>query len=409
MMSMVAESSRRSRNHALMEQGPRACHDHHACDAWPVAVRCTIAGLALLVLATGFVGGCEPDGLRDRAAVERPVWATETVDIRYRYPDAPPVVDAQGLQDLVREHTRYRYVVLLDFWASWCRRSREEMPALARLQDELGEDGFAVVSCNVDDMQQWTNQTIPILRSAGGNFPCVVVAPAAKESVRKWLDKMWAYDLPARFVINSRGEVVARLHGSMSLADAMASVRQVVRQGGAVARLSALTADGAALRVKLIDVRRKQWRSLPEVSTDPADAARLAAQVADTLSSQIDRSSNARIAVAAFRTARSRRQAGPFGRQTAAALQDALRQRGHYDLVGTSETERMIRRLGLALLDIEFDPSRVYDRLDCDYLIVGWLRGAVDSDVLPEALAADGANANPGAEAVCENPRDAAP
>lgn len=430
-MSPVAESPDRLQNRTVLEQrGSRglrsasrdgsvsriaACswheagHGRHDRGARLLAMPRMIACLAMLVLMTGFVGGCEPDTSRDRAAVERPVWATEPVDIRYRYPDAPPVVDAQGLQDLVREHTRYRYVVLLDFWASWCRRSREEMPSLARLQDELGEDGFAVISCNLDDVQQWANQTIPILRSAGANFPCVVVDAAAKESVRTWLDRMWAYDLPARFVVNSRGEVVARLHSSMSLADAMVSVRQIVRQGGAVATLSALTTDGAALRVKLIDVRRKRWRSLPEVTADPADAARLAEQAAGLLSNQIDRSSNARIAVVAFRTARSRRQAGPFGRQTAEALQDALRQRGYYDLIGLSEADRMIRRLGLTLLDIEFDPSRVYDGADCDYLIVGWLRGDVDADVASESLAADGTNDNPGAEASYENPRDAAP
>ena len=35
----------------------------------------------------------------------------------YRYPDAAPVLDAAGLQDLV---SKYRpRVVLLDFWASW--------------------------------------------------------------------------------------------------------------------------------------------------------------------------------------------------------------------------------------------------------------------------------------------------
>ena len=37
-------------------------------------------------------------------------------------------------------------VVLLNFWATWCAPCREEMPALDRLQAELGGDDFEVVT-----------------------------------------------------------------------------------------------------------------------------------------------------------------------------------------------------------------------------------------------------------------------
>ncbi|TJZ92714.1 TlpA family protein disulfide reductase [Paracoccus gahaiensis] len=37
-------------------------------------------------------------------------------------------------------------VVLLNFWATWCAPCREEMPALDRLQAELGGDDFQVVT-----------------------------------------------------------------------------------------------------------------------------------------------------------------------------------------------------------------------------------------------------------------------
>lgn len=37
-------------------------------------------------------------------------------------------------------------VVLVNFWATWCAPCREEMPALDRLQAELGGDDFQVVT-----------------------------------------------------------------------------------------------------------------------------------------------------------------------------------------------------------------------------------------------------------------------
>jgi len=41
-------------------------------------------------------------------------------------------------------------VVLLDFWASWCGPCMRAMPALGRLQSELGGRGLQVVSINVE-------------------------------------------------------------------------------------------------------------------------------------------------------------------------------------------------------------------------------------------------------------------
>ena len=41
-------------------------------------------------------------------------------------------------------------LVLLNIWATWCAPCREEMPALDRLQAELGGDRFQVVALSVD-------------------------------------------------------------------------------------------------------------------------------------------------------------------------------------------------------------------------------------------------------------------
>jgi thiol-disulfide isomerase/thioredoxin len=41
-------------------------------------------------------------------------------------------------------------VVLLNLWATWCLPCRKEMPALDRLQQEMGSDRFEVVALSVD-------------------------------------------------------------------------------------------------------------------------------------------------------------------------------------------------------------------------------------------------------------------
>lgn len=40
--------------------------------------------------------------------------------------------------------------VLLNLWATWCEPCKREMPALDRLQGELGGPGFEVVTVNID-------------------------------------------------------------------------------------------------------------------------------------------------------------------------------------------------------------------------------------------------------------------
>lgn len=41
-------------------------------------------------------------------------------------------------------------VVLMDFWASWCKPCEKSMPWLAHLQDTYGADGLLVVAVNMD-------------------------------------------------------------------------------------------------------------------------------------------------------------------------------------------------------------------------------------------------------------------
>ena len=56
-------------------------------------------------------------------------------------------LDGSGSVDL--ESFRGR-PVLLTFWASWCGPCRKELPELEKLQEELADVGFALISVNMD-------------------------------------------------------------------------------------------------------------------------------------------------------------------------------------------------------------------------------------------------------------------
>jgi thiol-disulfide isomerase/thioredoxin len=61
-------------------------------------------------------------------------------DLTFNGPEGRPVTLAE-----LRGKT-----VLLNLWATWCAPCRQEMPALDKLQGELGGAGFEVVAVNID-------------------------------------------------------------------------------------------------------------------------------------------------------------------------------------------------------------------------------------------------------------------
>ncbi len=74
------------------------------------------------------------------AAVQVPEASKLLPDLAFTAPDGKPMT----LTNL-RGKT-----VLLNLWATWCAPCRKEMPALDRLQTELGGADFEVVTINID-------------------------------------------------------------------------------------------------------------------------------------------------------------------------------------------------------------------------------------------------------------------
>ena len=68
--------------------------------------------------------------------------------------------------------------VLLNLWATWCAPCRQEMPALDKLQADLGGDGFQVVAVNIDTRN--LDRPKAWLREAGVQNRAYYADPQAK-------------------------------------------------------------------------------------------------------------------------------------------------------------------------------------------------------------------------------------
>ena len=97
-------------------------------------------------------------------------------------------------------------VVLLNFWASWCKPCVKEVPSLMRLQSFYDQKDFKIITINIGeskkDITKFANKlklNLPILMDEDG------------DSTKDW--KVYVY--PSNFLLNRDGEVVYAYRGAL--------------------------------------------------------------------------------------------------------------------------------------------------------------------------------------------------
>jgi thiol-disulfide isomerase/thioredoxin len=97
-------------------------------------------------------------------------------------------------------------VVLLNLWATWCVPCRKEMPALDRLQRELGSDQFQVVAVSVD--RTGLTGAKKFLAETGAEALALYADPTARMATT-----LRAAGLPATLLLDRQGREIGRLLG----------------------------------------------------------------------------------------------------------------------------------------------------------------------------------------------------
>ncbi len=96
-------------------------------------------------------------------------------------------------------------VVILNFWATWCRECGPEMPVLEQLHRDFAAEGLTVLGINVREGKATIQR---YAKSLGLTFPLVV---DPKGEIRR---SYGVIGLPTTFMIGRDGRVVARAIGA---------------------------------------------------------------------------------------------------------------------------------------------------------------------------------------------------
>lgn len=95
-------------------------------------------------------------------------------------------------------------VVFLNFWATWCESCREEMPSMERLYREFKGKGLEIVAVNIKEKRQ---DALAFAKELKLSYPVLLDTEGEVGLL------YGAFGLPATYVIDRQGVVLARMWG----------------------------------------------------------------------------------------------------------------------------------------------------------------------------------------------------
>ncbi|MCB0220185.1 MAG: TlpA family protein disulfide reductase [Chrysiogenetes bacterium] len=113
-----------------------------------------------------------------------------------------PLVDGSGTMSWEKDFKGK--VVLLNYWATWCKPCLEEMPALDRLHDRLEAEGLTVVAISEDDV---------IALPRDFNEENDLSFPVLWDDDHRVASRWGTFKYPETYVIGRDGVVVQKLFG----------------------------------------------------------------------------------------------------------------------------------------------------------------------------------------------------
>lgn len=126
--------------------------------------------------------------------------------VRLKPLDLPPIEFADGTGAAKSLADFKGKVVLLNIWASWCVPCREEMPALDKLETELGGKDFAVVAVNID--KGGPDKARGFLAETGATHLGLYTDPTSK-----LFAVLKTVGMPTTLVLDRDGKEIGRLIG----------------------------------------------------------------------------------------------------------------------------------------------------------------------------------------------------
>lgn len=134
-------------------------------------------------------------------------------------------VDDAGYTKLVAAHKGK--VVMMDFWATWCKPCRAEMPELVKLSQKLRARGFELITVSADEPSK-EGAALTVLKEDGVTGPTYLKKVADDDKFSDSIDPKWGGALPALFLYDRNGKKVRSFIGETPIKDLEAAIEKLL-------------------------------------------------------------------------------------------------------------------------------------------------------------------------------------
>lgn len=107
-------------------------------------------------------------------------------------------------------------VVLVNFWATWCKPCVSEFPELLKLYANYKDKGFALVFLSLDDLSEVDTKLKPFLKKNNVDFTTYYNTFQKPEELIDYIDKSWVGAIPSTYIYDKEGNLKSSILGSKS-------------------------------------------------------------------------------------------------------------------------------------------------------------------------------------------------
>ena len=134
-------------------------------------------------------------------------------------------IDETGYREVLKSMAGN--VVLVDFWATWCAPCREEMPVLAKLEGNLRDRGFRLVTISADEPEH-ERTAAEFLKKSGISGSAYLRRAKDDDKFINSVDPKWSGALPALFLYDRQGKLLKSYTGETDPAAIEAAIRKIL-------------------------------------------------------------------------------------------------------------------------------------------------------------------------------------
>ncbi len=110
-------------------------------------------------------------------------------------------------------------VMLINFWATWCKPCIKEFPELVKLYNSYKNKGFEIVFISVDVPEDVDSKVVPFLKKQDVDFVSYYNKFEKPDELINYIDKNWEGAIPSTYIYDKEGKLVTHILGSKSYED----------------------------------------------------------------------------------------------------------------------------------------------------------------------------------------------